>query len=284
MTHPVRIPDLPSPGQRDRLASVIVPLRALTKPKLYGLEHVPRDGALFVGNHTIYGFLDLPFMMAELWSQKGVTVRGLGEHAHYSVPGWRELLEVGGMVRGTRANVRELMRRGENVLVFPGGAREVNKRRGEKYRLMWKERLGFARLAIEHSYPILPFAAVGAEEMLDVVIDDTNPVYAKLATAIKRLTGLPVPPIVKGIGPTPIPRPQRLYFWFGEPIRTRRWAGLEEDVKAQRAVRDQVKDAIESGIEFLLAERALEVAQLRSRGEAQRPVHSTPPPDARSVS
>jgi len=50
------------------------------------------------------------------------------------------------------------------VLVFPGGAPEVNKRRGEKYQLMWKERIGFARLAIQYSYPIVPFAAVGAEE------------------------------------------------------------------------------------------------------------------------
>ena len=50
------------------------------------------------------------------------------------------------------------------VLVFPRRRPEVNKRRGEKYQLMWKERIGFARLAIQYSYPIVPFAAVGAEE------------------------------------------------------------------------------------------------------------------------
>ena len=254
-TYPVRVPDLPAPEQRDRLASLLAPLTVVTRPMLYGLENVPEGGALFVGNHTIYGFLDLPFMMAELWKQKGVTVRGLGEHGHYSLPVWRDMLELGGMVRGTRDNVRELMRRGENVLVFPGGAREVNKRRGEKYKLIWRERLGFARLAIEHSYPVVPFAAVGAEEMLDIVVDETNPAYARFAAAMKRVAGLPVPPIVRGIGPTPIPRPQRLYFWFGEPIRTRRWSGLEEDVKAQRAVRDEVKAAVESGIEFLQEQR-----------------------------
>jgi hypothetical protein len=35
------------------------------------------------------------------------------------------------------------------VLVYPGGGREVAKRKGEKYQLLWKERVGFARLAIE---------------------------------------------------------------------------------------------------------------------------------------
>ena len=251
------VPDLPSPAQRDRLASVFAPLARITRPALYGAEGLPKGGALFVGNHTIYGLMDVPFMVTELWKRELIWVRGLGDHGHYAVPGWRELLEFGGMVRGTRENVRELMRRGENVLVFPGGAREVNKRKGEKYQLLWKERLGFARLAIEHSYPIVPFAAVGAEEMLEIVADVEHPIYGRFAEMVQNMTGVPLPPLVRGLGPTPIPRPQQLHFWFGEPIRTRRWSGLQEDVKAQRAVRDRVKTAVESGIEFLQTERAL---------------------------
>jgi hypothetical protein len=42
----------------------------------------------------------------------------------------------------------------------PGGAGEVFKGRGQDYKLLWKERLGFARMAIEFGYPIVPFAAV----------------------------------------------------------------------------------------------------------------------------
>jgi 1-acyl-sn-glycerol-3-phosphate acyltransferase len=72
-----------------------------------------------------------------------------------------ELLAKSGMVRGTRDNVRALMREGQTILVFPGGSREVNKRRGQQHRLLWRERIGFARLAIEHRYPVVPFPAVG---------------------------------------------------------------------------------------------------------------------------
>ena len=32
------------------------------------------------------------FMMAEIWKHRRITVRGLGEDAHYAVPIWRELL------------------------------------------------------------------------------------------------------------------------------------------------------------------------------------------------
>jgi 1-acyl-sn-glycerol-3-phosphate acyltransferase len=254
--YPVHVPDPPSPATMNWVERTLSPLARVTQPTVYGIENALDSGGLYVGNHTIYGLLDVPFMCLELWRRREVTLRGLGEHAHYAVPIWRDLLERVGMVRGTRDNVRELMHRGENILVFPGGAREVNKRKGEKYELIWRERLGFARLAIEHSYSIVPFAAVGAEEMLDVIVDETNPAYQKFAAATKKVTGLPLPPIVRGLGPTPLPRPQRLYFWFGGPIRTRRWSGLDEDIKAQRAVRDQVKADVESGIEFLLAERA----------------------------
>ena len=39
------------------------------------------------------------------------------------------------MVRGTRDNVRALMRERQTILVFPGGSRKVNKRRGQEYQL-----------------------------------------------------------------------------------------------------------------------------------------------------
>jgi 1-acyl-sn-glycerol-3-phosphate acyltransferase len=250
----IDIPPLPPDEEIDRLVSLLGPMTRVVQPKVYGIENVPESHALLVGNHTIYGFLDLPFMMAALWKQRGIAVRGLGEHGHYALPVWRDFLAKCGMVRGTRDNCRELMRRGENVLVFPGGAREVTKRKGEKYTLLWKERMGFARLAIEQGVPIVPFAGVGAEEMLDIVLDRDNPFLAPLAAAAGRV-GLPVPPLVRGVGATPFRKPRRLYFWFGAPIPTKQHKGEHEDDATVRAVRDQVKAEIERGMEFLLAER-----------------------------
>jgi 1-acyl-sn-glycerol-3-phosphate acyltransferase len=127
------LPDRPSDRQVQALATALEPLRKVVAPKVYGIENVPEEGALLVGNHTILAFLDLPFMMAELWRREGVVIRALGHHAHYDIPVWRDLLSACGMVRGTRTNAAELMRRGEHVLVFPGGQREVSKRKGQKY-------------------------------------------------------------------------------------------------------------------------------------------------------
>jgi 1-acyl-sn-glycerol-3-phosphate acyltransferase len=249
------IPDLPSAQTIDRLVSLLEPYRRITQPEFYGTENVPDDGSLLVGNHSIYAFLDLPFLMAEVWKRRRIVVRALGEHAHYAVPVWRDLLRACGMVRGTRDNVRALMRDRETMLVFPGGSREVFKRREQQYQLLWGERIGFARLAIEYSYPIVPFAAVGADDMLDVLIDVDTPVYGQLARMYKKVSGFPVPPIVRGVGVTPIPRPERLYFWFGKPIDTTRFADHDDDAAAHRAVRDEVKQSVLAGIQYLRDER-----------------------------
>ena len=204
--NPAEIPEPPSKDAMDRLVSLLEPYRRITQPKFYGMGNIPGDGSLLVGNHTVYGFLDLPLMLAEIWKRRRIAVRGLGEDAHYAVPVWRDLLGACGMVRGTRDNVRALMHDHQTILVFPGGAREVNKRRGQQYQLLWGERMGFARLAIEQGYPIVPVAAVGADDMLDVIVDQTTPLYGQLAAAYEKVMGFPTPPVVRGVGLTGIPR------------------------------------------------------------------------------
>jgi 1-acyl-sn-glycerol-3-phosphate acyltransferase len=249
------IPALPSEREIDRLVALLEPITRVVQPKVYGVEHLPADGSLLVGNHTVYGLLDVPFMLAEIWKQRRLGVRGLGENAHYAVPIWRDLLAAGGAVRGTRDNVRAMMRERQTILVFPGGSREVNKQRGQRYQLLWRERIGFARLAIEQAYPIVPFAAVGAEEMLDILVDETTPIVGELGHVYEKLMGFPPPRIVRGVGLTPIPRPERLYFWFGESIDTARFGGRFEDTEAAKELRDEVKQAILGGIQFLRDER-----------------------------
>jgi 1-acyl-sn-glycerol-3-phosphate acyltransferase len=264
------IPELPAEGSIDRLVALLEPLSRIMQPKLYGVEHLPADGSLLVGNHTIYGLLDLPFMMTEVWKQRRLAIRALGEHAHYAVPLWRDLLTMGGMVRGTRDNVRALMREHQTILVFPGRAREVNKRRGQQYELQWRERIGFARLAIEHGYPIIPFAAVGGDEMLDVIIDRDTPIYGEFSRLYHKVMGFPTPPIARGVGLTPIPRPERLYFWFHEPIEAVRFGGCFDDTAAARALRNEVKLAVLSGVQYLREEHGRDpqrglLARLRRR-------------------
>lgn len=265
------VPDTPSSSDIKVALRLIEPLRRLISPKVYGIENVSKRGALLVGNHTVLGVLDLPLLCAELWD-RGRLARALGDHAQFKVPGWRDMLKIVGVVEGSRANCAELMRRGELILVFPGGGREVAKRKGERYKLIWKNRMGFARMAIQHGYPIIPFASVGADDAVDIVINADHPLLAPERLFVEKVLGSPDSwPLWRGIGPTPIPRPERQYYWFGEPIQTEPVRGRQDDDATVRKVRDCTKASVEQGIQFLLEKREHDKNRSLGRRLLRRP-------------
>ncbi len=245
------------PPEREirRLLALAAPWAWYTRPKVVGVENVPDDvrPLLFVGNHTLGGVLDAPLMFMALYRHKGIFLRSLGDHLHFKIPGWREGLGRWGVVDGTRENCAALMRDGECILVFPGGGREVAKRKGEKYQLVWKQRAGFARMAIEHGCTIVPFAAIGVEDALDVVFDADELMETPLGEPIRRLgmrTDV-IPPIIRGIGPTMFPRPQRYYFQFRPAISTKDLSGKHTDDDTCWSLREQIKAEVECGIQEL---------------------------------
>jgi 1-acyl-sn-glycerol-3-phosphate acyltransferase len=233
----------PSRAELRAALALLAPWRAFTRPVFRGMDRVPETRPLlFVGNHTLMGVLDTSLLFGELWEKKGILLRALGDHAHFEIPVWGTMLKRFGVVDGTRENCARLMKAGESILVFPGGAREVAKRRGEKYQLFWKERTGFARMALAHGATIVPFAAIGAEETLDIVADADDLMRSPLGGLVRRLRVRleAIPPLVKPR------RRERFYFEIGEPIAPE---GTPEEV------RDRTKAAVEAGIARLLAYR-----------------------------
>lgn len=249
-----------------QLEPLLQPLKRWLSPVAFGLEHVPRSGpVLLAGNHTIYGLLDIPMLGLELFQATGRVPRGLGDHFHFAVPLWRDLLRNLGAVDGNRENCAALLRAGEMVLVFPGGGREVMKHKGERYKLIWKERIGFVKLAIAHGVPIVPFASVGVEDMFDVVTDAEDLLRSPVGDLLRALGitdrpwfrhGEMIPPLTRGRGPAAIPRLERQYFLFGEPVVTEPLAGRQEDREACLGLRRVVQDAVERQIANLLEVRA----------------------------
>ena len=157
-------------------------LRWYFAPEYLHLERVDRRRpTLFVGNHCSTACSTLPLFADLLYRERGIVLRSLADRNHFKVPVWRDFVAQTGAVLGTRANCAALMRRGEHILVFPGGAREVFKHKGEAYQLIWKERFGFVQLAIEHGYTITPYATAGAEEALDLLLDSADYMNTPLA-------------------------------------------------------------------------------------------------------
>ncbi len=205
------------------------PMQKWFTPTFEGWEHVPdHSRLLFVGNHTLFGLLDAPLLGAEIYRRKGWMVRGLGDRMHFRIPGWGALLRRHGVVEGTPDNCALLMQSNQPILVFPGGGREVCKRKGEAYQLIWKARRGFAKLAAEHNYSIVPVAALGADECYDILWDandwqkilPSRLLNSKLYQNTLR-QGEVIFPIAAGFKGSPLPKPIPFRFAFCPAIDTR---------------------------------------------------------------
>ena len=248
----IPIEDFRPPSLRT-MARVTAMQRRYFDATLEGAENVdPQRPGLFVGNHALMGVLDSPLFVYELYRQTGVFPRSLGDHFHFPTPVWGKLVTRFGAVPGTRENCRRLMESGQHVLVFPGGAREVAKRRDEINQLVWKKRTGFVYMAIEQGFDIIPFASLGCDEAYDIVYDGDDFANGWLG---KRLLGNDkvnslmrggdlFMPLVKGIGPTLLPKAEPFHFSIGKPIPTAHLQGQENDPAVLWQLREQVSDAI----------------------------------------
>ena len=249
-------------------------LRWYFAPEYLHLERADkRRPTLFVGNHSLYGVLDVLLFTDGLYRERGIVLRSLADRNHFKVPLWRDFVVQTGAVIGTRANCAALMRRGEHILVFPGGAREVFKHKGEAYQLIWKERFGFVQLAIEHGYTITPYATAGAEEAYDVLLDSGDYMNTPLGRYLKRSGiaeqylrgGEEFPPLVRGLGLTVLPRPEKLYFMVGRPIDMARYQGREADPEVLRRARNRVGRSLEQ----LIAEVRTHRARAQTQGQGR---------------
>ncbi len=226
--------------------------RRLFDYEFLGLQNLDNSKpSLLVGNHSIYSY-DLAILLVELKLQKNIRLRALSDRLHERIPYWRDILKSHGVVPATPDNCTRLMQSGEHILVFPGGAREALKRKGEEHRLFWKKRTGFVRMALANRYPITPFFVYGADLGYDILWDYSrikkNRALAPLFKERSKLNellrdGELVPPIALGRYNTLFPKKIPMVFAVGKPISTRRYKGAtDEDTLWE--VRERVEDAV----------------------------------------
>ncbi|HVB36945.1 MAG TPA: 1-acyl-sn-glycerol-3-phosphate acyltransferase, partial [Vicinamibacterales bacterium] len=182
------------------------------RARVSGIEHIPRDRpVIYVGKHPrTYLYLETILLgRYAFWDSDRPPIRVLeetGTSLHKTpVVGWvRRHVHA---LPATAAHALRALARGESLLIFPGGTRELY---GPPDELQWdaRNRSILARIAMRAGAPIVPFAIRGA--------DRQHPWRLSVAGSSVWLP--------------PLPLPVRLEYRFGRPIDPP--AEGEEDVEA----------------------------------------------------
>ena len=186
-------------------------LRLAFRPRIEGLEHVPDDGAAIVaGNHL--SFSD-HFLMPGVLRRR---ITFLAKQEYFTGPGLKGRLTAAffrsaGQIPVDRsgkeagqAAIREglgVLAKGELLGIYPEGTRSHDGR-------LYKGKVGVAVMAITAGVPVVPCAMVGTFEIQPP---------GKVVPKLKRVT-----------------------IRFGAPLDFSRFAGMEGEKAAIRAVTDEI--------------------------------------------
>ncbi|APS22875.1 lysophospholipid acyltransferase family protein [Streptomyces parvus] len=190
-------------------------LRLLFRPRIEGLENIPEDGAAIVaGNHL--SFSD-HFLMPAILKRR---ITFLAKAEYFTGPGIKGRLTAAffrsaGQIPVDRsgkdagqAAIREglgVLDKGELLGIYPEGTRSHDGR-------LYKGKVGVAVMAITAGVPVIPCAMLGTFEIQ--------------------------PPGQK------LPKIKQVAIRFGEPLDFSRYAGMEDQKAAIRAVTDEIMYAI----------------------------------------
>jgi 1-acyl-sn-glycerol-3-phosphate acyltransferase len=230
------------------------------RAEVRGFEHVPDAPTLQVGNHS--GGIVIP----DTW------IHGLGWYAYFgverplrplvhsaaiSVPLAGEVLRKTGCMPASPANAREALRRGEDVLVYPGGDVETWRPWSKRNQIDFDGRTGFLRLAAEEGVPIVPVVSIGAHETF-AVLTDGKKIAKRLG--IDKLLRIKVFPLTLGlpfgINPGPMiphfPLPSKIVIQCLPAIEITKKDVSDANVKATY---DKVVNVFQKGLDKLARER-----------------------------
>ncbi|OWM66972.1 hypothetical protein CDL15_Pgr000424 [Punica granatum] len=239
-----------------------------------GLSGVPSKGpVLLVGYHMLMGF-ELYSLVEEFLREKNVLVRGVAHPelfmgnvdsptSEFSLPDW---FKVFGAVPVTASNLYKLLATNSHALLYPGGAREALHYKGEEYKVIWPDQPEFVRMAARFGATIVPFGAVGEDDIVEYVLDYNDMMKIPfLNDYIREFNQKTIRMRDSGSGevanqqlflPGILPKvPGRMYYLFGKPIETGGKEKILMDKKNASELYLQIKSEVERGMAYLLKKR-----------------------------
>jgi len=211
------------------------------RPQVLGSENLPAGRALVVGCHSGVIPYDAACTLVAIHEATGRFAHAVGDYLFGRIGLVEDFLRRQGALVGRPELVEAALRGGNLVLLFPGGAKDMERPYlTQRYRVLRHRgfapgRGGYIRIALRMRAPIVPLAVVGAEE--------AHLMIANLP-AVARALAAPLFPLVL----FPFPLPVKLYIRFGAPITL---PGTPADADDQRKV-DRLNEMVRRKVQGLI--------------------------------
>ncbi len=219
-----------------------------------GWQHVPDAPSMLVMNHS--GGTSIPDVWGFVagWYRHFGTARPLhvlGHEMLFAAAPMADYLARRGVLRATPRNAVSVLRdHRRDLLVAPGGDRDVWRPWSQRYRVVFDGRRGYARTALACGVPMVPVAHVGAHHSLVVLTDGRR--FARWFGLQRHFRAEVFPvhlslPWGLAVGPWPhLPLPIPLRYRFGPAQGAHVADATVPDDDAVRAADASVRDAIQS--------------------------------------
>jgi len=196
--------------------------------ELWGTENIPIEGGCILLYYHGALPVDYYYLVGRVLLLKETMINSVVDNFLFKVPGFKILLETFSCTPGTVDSVAEQLAQGKILGLAPGGVYEAQFGDHE-YKILWRERLGFARAALKANVPILPVFTENIREAFRVL-----PFGGSFFYWLYSKTRLPLRPVFGGF-------PVKLRTHIGEPI-------YPEENMSPEMMRDRCRDALEKMI------------------------------------
>ncbi|MBS9534422.1 1-acyl-sn-glycerol-3-phosphate acyltransferase [Mycobacterium sp. M1] len=166
------------------------------RAEVHGFENVPDEPVLFVGNHS--GGANIPdtfiFVLAyhTYFTVEGRPLVALAHKVVANMPVVGNMARKFGVVQADQVAARDVLGRGANVLVYPGGDVEALRPWRDRNKIVFDGRKGFLKLAHAAGVKIVPVVAAGGQETFFVLNDGRRLAKALHLDTLLRVKSLPI--------------------------------------------------------------------------------------------
>lgn len=220
-----------------------------------GMENIPDDtAALIVFYHGAIP-IDLYYFIAKTILFKDRLIHTVADRFLFKIPGFPIISEVMKVIPGTVQICSNILKENNLLAISPGGVYEAQFG-NSYYTLLWKKRLGFAKVALDAKVAVIPIFTENVREAFRSVSFGKS-IWLKLYT----ITKFPIVPIYGGF-------PVKLRTHVGKPIPYNGNLTPEQlQIKVARAIEELIEEhqRIPGSIMRALLQRVYQLPKKKSK-------------------